>query len=133
MSFQPATTTEIIPVLAETLRIETREIETGHVTVHKTVTERDEVVDALLKRQDIEVERVAIDRVVTEAPPVRQEGDTMIVPILEERLVVEKRLVLKEELHIRTIRSERAVQQTVRLRTEHATIDEHPPTPGDTP
>lgn len=35
------------------------------------------------------------------APEIRTEGDVTIVPVLEEVLVVEKRLVLKEELHIR--------------------------------
>lgn len=115
---------EVIPVLRETVRITKREVETGRVIVHKTVTERDEAVEMLLKRTDVSVERISVNRVVTEAPGSRQEGDTLIIPILEEVLVVEKRLVLKEELHIRKDNSERTVHETVRLRSEEVRIEQ---------
>ena len=115
---------EVIPVLRETLRVSKREVETGRVVVHKTVTERDEAVEMLLKRTDVSVERIPVNRVVTEAPSSRQDGDTLIIPILEEVLVVEKRLVLKEELHIRKDNSERTVHETVRLRSEEVRIEQ---------
>ena len=116
--------TEVIPVVQETLRIEKREFESGRVVVHKTVTERDEMAEILLRQQDLIVERVPIGRAVSEAPQTRQDGDTLIVPILEEVLVVEKRLMLKEELHIRKHSSERTEQRKVRLRTEHVEIEQ---------
>jgi uncharacterized protein (TIGR02271 family) len=112
-----------IPVAAETARLEKRVVETGRAAIHKSVSERDEVVDALLARHDVRVERVPVDRVVTELPVVRQEGDTWVVPILEERLVIEKQLVLKEELRIKTQTRHEAVQHTVRLRQEHVDIE----------
>ncbi len=115
---------EVIPVIQETIRVEKREFESGRVVVHKTVSERDEVVEILLRQQDLSVERVPVGRVVQEAPQTRQEGDTLIVPILEEVLIVEKRLVLKEELHIRKQSSERTEQKTVRLRSEQVKIDQ---------
>jgi uncharacterized protein (TIGR02271 family) len=115
---------EVIPVLRETVRITKREVETGRIIVHKTVTERDEAVEMLLKRTDISVERIPVNQVVTEAPGSRQDGDTLIIPILEEVLVVEKRLVLKEELHIRKDNSERTVHETVRLRSEEVRIEQ---------
>lgn len=114
----------VIPVIQESIRVEKREFESGKVVVHKTVTERDEAVEVLLRQQDLSVERVPVGRVVQEAPQTRQEGDTLIVPILEEVLVVEKRLVLKEELHIRKRSSERVEQQTVRLRSENVEIEQ---------
>lgn len=115
---------DVIPVMQEFIRIEKRLVETGRVVIHKTVTERDEAVEVILKQQDLLVERVPIGRVVTEAPQSRQEGDTLIVPILEEVLVVEKRLVLKEELHIRNHSSERMEHKTVTLRTEQVDIQQ---------
>jgi len=115
---------EVIQVVEETIRVEKRLVESGRVIVHKTVTERDEVVEILLRQQDLVVERVPIGLVVSEAPQSRQEGDTLIVPILEEVLVVEKRLILKEELHIRKQSSERMEHQTVRLRSEHVEIEQ---------
>jgi len=115
---------EVIPVIQEAIRVEKREFESGRVVVHKTVVERDEVVDIILRQQDLSVERVPVGRVVEEAPQTRQEGDTLIVPILEEVLVVKKRLVLKEELHIRKQSSERTEQKTVRLRSEQVEIEQ---------
>lgn len=115
--------TEVIPVLREELKVSKREVETGRVVVHKTVSERDENVEMLLRRTDVSVERVPVGRTVTEAPASREEGDVLIIPVLEEVLVVEKRLVLKEELHIRKTTTERTAHEVVRLRTESVKIE----------
>jgi len=115
--------TEVIPVLREELKVSKREVETGRVVVHKTVSERDENVEMLLRRTDVSVERVPVGRTVTEAPASREEGDVLIIPVMEEVLVVEKRLVLKEELHIRKTTTERTAHEVVRLRTESVKIE----------
>ena len=112
-----------IPVAVETARVEKRVVETGRAVIRKAVSERDEVVNALLARHDVTVERVPVDRVVTELPVLRQEGDTWVVPVFEERLVIEKQLVLKEELWIRTQTRHEQVSQTVRLRQEHVEVE----------
>ena len=122
--------TLVIPVLRETARIETREVESGRVRVHTTVTERDEVVEAILRQQDLHVERIPVGRVVDETPAVREEGGVVIIPVMEELLVVEKRLVLKEELRIRRSHGERSVRETVRLRTEEVSIEQTPAPSG---
>ena len=121
-----STTTVIIPVLEETARIERRQVEAGLVRVHKTVSEREDVVEALLMQEDLHVERIPINRVVAQAPSVREEGDVLIVPVMEEVLVVEKRLMLKEELRIRRTRGERSVRESVRLRTESVAVEQTP-------
>ena len=121
---KPALASDVtIPVLEERLRIDKRQVTTGLAKVHVTVSEHDEAVEALLTRQDVVVDRVPVGTFVTEAPAVRQEGDTIIVPIFEERLVIEKRLFLTEELRIRIDENRHATTQTVRLRREHAEID----------
>ena len=114
---------EVIPVLREEIKVSKREVETGRVTVHKTVSERDENVEMLLRQTDVSVERVPVGRTVTEAPATREEGGVLIIPVMEEVLVVEKRLVLKEELHIRKTTSERTAHEVVRLRTENVQIE----------
>jgi len=114
---------ETIPVMAETARIEKRVVETGRAVIHKSVSERDEVINALLARHDVSVERVPVGQVVSELPVPRQDGDAWVIPVVEEQLVIEKQLVLKEELRIRTITRHEAVQETVRLREEHVDIE----------
>jgi len=81
---------------------------------------RDEV-----RREHVEVTRVSINREVAEAPPVRTEGDVTIVPIVEERLVVEKRLFLVEELHLTKTASAQAVELPATLRRMRAEVERH--------
>jgi stress response protein YsnF len=50
--------------------------------------------------EEADIRRVAVNRIVSEVPQSRQEGEVTIVPVVEEVLVVEKRLLLKEEIHI---------------------------------
>ena len=64
-----------------------------------------------------------IQRVVDAPLPVREEHGTLIVPVLEEVLVVEKRLMLKEEIHIRTHRVETRQPQQVTLRREEVSVE----------
>jgi uncharacterized protein (TIGR02271 family) len=72
------------------------------------------------------VERVPVGRVVEAAPQVRSEGDTMVVPVLEEVLVVEKRLMLKEEVRITLRRVAETSQQRVTLRSEEVVVERDP-------
>ena len=113
----------VVPVVEEEISIDRRWVETGRVRVSKRVNERVEVVDEPLLLEEVHVERVPVDRVVDGPVPVRYEGDTMIVPLFEEVLVVEKRLVLKEELHITKRRREERRPQEVTLRSEEARVE----------
>jgi len=118
--------TIVLPVMREELHVGVRQVDTGSgVRIHKTVSERTHHVDQALLRDAVEVRRVPVDRIValSDAPVARQEGDTLIVPVLEEILVVEKRLRIKEEVHItRTARQEQYAD-TVVLRTENVSVE----------
>ena len=113
----------VVPVLEEELRVEKVRVETGRVRITKKVSEREEVIDEPLTHEEVEVRRVAVNRFVGEPVPVRQEGETMIVPLLEEVLVVEKRLVLKEELHITRRAVTTREPRRVTLRSEQAEVE----------
>jgi stress response protein YsnF len=55
--------------------------------------------------------------------PVRTEGDVTIIPVLEETVVVEKRLLLREEVHVRLKTHEEHQPQRVRLRSEDVVVE----------
>jgi len=115
-----------IPVVAEQLAVGTRSVDTGRgVRVHKTVVEQPVTIDERLGRDEVEVRHVAVDRIVAleEAPTTRHDGDTLVVPILEEVLVVERRIRIKEELHITRIRREDHHQQEVVLKAEQVSVE----------
>jgi uncharacterized protein (TIGR02271 family) len=115
--------TVVIPVAREELRIEKQTRESGRTIVHIIPTARQEVVDLPVMRENVEVERVPVNRVVERTGPVREEGDVTIVPVFEEVLVVEKRLMLKEEIRITRRRSTEHERQEVTLRSEQVRIE----------
>jgi len=115
-----------IPVVAEQLAVGTRTVDTGRgVRIHKTVVEQPVTIDERLGRDEVEIRHVAVDRIVAleEAPTTRYEGDTTIVPILEEVLVVERRVRIKEELHITRIQREETHREAVVLKAEQVSIE----------
>lgn len=113
----------VVPLLEEEVRVDKREVLTGKVRIQTIAEAFEEKAGAVLQGERVEVTRIPMDRVVNEAPAVRTEGDVTIVPVLEEVLFVEKRLVLKEELHIRRTATTETVEVPVTLRRQRAVID----------
>ena len=112
-----------LPVVEERLNIEKREVERGKVRIRKQVEQHEEQVEVPLEHTRAEVERVEVNRYVDEMPAERREGDTLIVPVVEEVLVVQKRLLLKEELHIRQAKVREEHRETVTLRRERVEVE----------
>jgi uncharacterized protein (TIGR02271 family) len=119
----PANENLVIPVVEEHPVVEKRTVETGHVRIVKKVAAHDEEIDEPLTQETVHIERVPVNRPVDQPVSVRYEGDTMIVPIFEETLVVEKRLILKEELRITKQRTELHRPQRATLRREEVSIE----------
>ncbi len=119
-----------IPLYEERVAVTKTEAITDSVRVSTRVEEREIIVEGVVERGGLSIERVAVDRPVEEAPAPRQEGDTLIVSVVEERLVVEKRLFVIEELRItRTSTTDRfAIPQTVR--SLRATVEHVDPSPA---
>lgn len=118
----------ILPVVEEKLEVGRRTIDTGRtVRLHKEVREEPVEVTHRLQDVDVEVKRVPLGRIVQEAPGVRHAGDVTIVPVLEERLVTRKELVLVEEVHIRRRTSAREVREQVNLRRESVRVERFDP------
>lgn len=113
----------IIPVVVEEAVVEKDIVETGRVRITRTIHEREEIIEEPLLREEIEVRRVPVHQVVEGRPKPRTEGNVLIVPILEEVLVVEKRLMLKEELHIIHHRHREMTHQQITLRTQEPIIE----------
>ncbi|WP_172123742.1 MULTISPECIES: DUF2382 domain-containing protein [unclassified Devosia] len=114
---------DTLQVVDEFSTIRKQDVVTGKVRVSTKTELVEDVVSAMLDRQDVEVTRVPRGIEITEAPPIRTEGDTTIIPVVEEVLVVEKRLVLKEELHLRRSVSREHVELPITLRKQHAVVE----------
>ena len=116
----------VLPLIAETARIDKRVVETGRVRVSTRTETVDQVLRETLRSDMVGVTRVAINRTLAEGevpPVVRQENGVTIIPVLEEILVVEKRLVLREEVHVRQTTAGEDVEMPVTLRRQRAVIE----------
>jgi uncharacterized protein (TIGR02271 family) len=113
----------VIPVVEEILDVRQRRVETGRVRITKIVHEREEEVKSPRVREEVTIERVTLNRMVDAPVSMRQEGDTFIIPLLEEVIVVEKRLMVKEELRITKRRIEEHASQQVMLRREEVVVE----------
>ncbi len=118
-------------VIAETLEVGKRVVVTGAIRIRKRVHEEHVVVDEPLTADAVDVERIAVNREVQGPVAIRYEGDVMIVPVVEERVVTRKQLVLVEEIRITRRTFEQRAPQTVSLRREEIIAERMDPASGE--
>jgi stress response protein YsnF len=116
-----------VPLHVEEISVSRREIKKANVQVALVTETREQLINEELTHVRVEIERVPIDRAVEVAPPTRQEGDITIIPVVEEIVVVERRLVLKEEVRVRRVSTKEQHQETVVLRQQEAVVTREEP------
>ena len=99
-----------------------RQVPGDTVRVSTVTRQREHLVDEAVTHERVEIERVPIGRPVDAAPPIREEGDTTIMSVVEEIVVVERRLILKEEVRIRRVRVSERHRESVTVREQDAVI-----------
>jgi stress response protein YsnF len=111
----------VLPVATESVVVRKRPVVTGMVRLRKTVRERTVHVDQPLLHEDVVIERVPVGRIVGASIPLRREGDTLVLSVMEEVLVKQLRLV--EEIRIRVRRSVEHQRRAVRLLREEVHVE----------
>ena len=112
----------LVPLVEERVEVEKIVVETDHVRVRTVVDEHSETIEQVLRTGRLDVRHIPLDQEVAETPAPRQDGDTLIVSIVEERLV--KRLFLIEEVHITQSSHTEAVRVPVSLRRMRAVVEQ---------
>ena len=112
-----------LPIIEEQIQVGKQLVEKGVVRVSKKVHEEDVTVNVPLIHEEHDIDRVAINQIVDTPPSVRYEGETMIIPVLREEVIVQKRLVLVEELRITKKLVQTQSEQHVTLRKEEVIVD----------
>lgn len=121
----------VIPVVEEQLQVGKRAVESGAMRLRKIVHKDVVTIDEPLTVETTDVERVAIDRPIDAEMAVRYEGDVMIVPVIEERVVTLKQLVLVEEIHITRRTTVKSEPREVMLRREELIAERLDPVSGE--
>ena len=127
----PGISTEVIPVHAEELFVDRQQHLSGMVRVSVQTATREQQIDEMLSQDRVEIERVSIGRIIDSIPETRVEGDTTIIPVVEEIVVVERRLILKEEIHLHRVRTSTPHREIVTLREQTVTIERGGPDTTD--
>lgn len=130
--YQEEALTSKIALVEERLKIDVRQVETGTVQIHKKVVSEEVTQEVPVVSEEVLVERKPINQYVESAPAVRVEGDTTIISVVKEVLVVEKRLMLVEELHITKTQIASTTTVTETLRKETIEINRLNPTQENT-
>jgi len=117
---------KIVRLHSEDLQITRERIAGDTVRVRTVTSQHDRLVEEQLVHERIEIVRVPIGRVVDTVPDVRQDGDVTILPVVEEEIIVQKRLILKEEVHLRRVSVAEVHRETVILREQEAVITRIP-------
>lgn len=116
-----------LPIVEERLSVTREEVETDHVRVRTAVDTHEAVIEDTLRSDRLEVTRTPVERPVTEAPAPYQDGDTLVIPIVEERLVIEKRLFVVEEVRVSAVAGQQATRIPVSLRRTRAIVEHDRP------
>jgi uncharacterized protein (TIGR02271 family) len=111
-----------LTLLAEELTVEKETVENGRLRVSKQTRTREAFIDESLRSEHAEIETIPVGRQIFEMPTVRHEGDTTIIPIVEEVLHTERRLILKEEIKITRRQKTEQFHDSVTLRYQEAVI-----------
>ena len=114
-----------IPVIEERARIDKHVVERAVVRISTSIKQSEHVIAEPLRHEEVEIRRVPVNQEVDSMPSVRQEGDVVIIPVVEERAVLVKRLVLVEELHVHRQVVEKIVHTPVSLRRTEVSVERH--------
>jgi stress response protein YsnF len=107
---------------AEKIAVSRQQSDGDTYRVSTVTRERKQPVDEELHHQRVEIRRVLVNQPVSAMPPVREEGDTTIMSVVEEVVVIERRLILKEEIHLRRLHVTEHHQETIIVREQEAMI-----------
>jgi uncharacterized protein (TIGR02271 family) len=112
-----------IPVIEERARVDKEVVERGVVRISTSSRDSEQVLEEVLRHEEVDIRRVALNEEVVGMPEIRQEGDVTVIPIVEERAVIVKKLVLVEELYVRRRKIEEIVRIPVTLHSTEVLIE----------
>lgn len=123
MSDDRRTAEEIIPVIQEDVVIGTERATTGTVRVRTVLHEDEHAIDEPITITDVEVKRVPVDLWTDEPIADRVEGDTRIISVHREEIIVQRRLHVVEEVHVTSRKREERHREIVRTRKTQVVVD----------
>ncbi|MBS6058845.1 DUF2382 domain-containing protein [Mixta calida] len=115
---------EIIPLAEEQAEVTTTRVVDRRIRIHRSTTTAEKLLETELWHEEVEIKHIEKNETLEEGyfPQVRQEGDVLIVPVIEEQVEIIRRHILKEEVHIHKLKKNEQFQQKVTLRSQEIEI-----------
>jgi uncharacterized protein (TIGR02271 family) len=114
---------EIIRVHQEGIDISKKVVDRRKISLHKSVNTETVSHDIPLLHDNIRIEHITFNKEVAEIPKIREKGNMIIIPVIEEVAVVTKKIMLVKEIHITNEQTEKIEHIETSLRKESVTID----------
>jgi uncharacterized protein (TIGR02271 family) len=119
----PKQTEAIVIVLKERALIQKNIVEKAKVHIEKKVHRTEETIHIPVVSEEVEVKKIAVNQYVETIPPVRYEGDTIVIPVIKEMLIVEKKLLLVEEVYVTKHTNTTTEEKNIILREEEIIVE----------
>lgn len=121
---QQAEQQDVIPLAEEQAEVSTTRVVDRRVRIHRSTTTAEKLLETELWHEEVEITHVEKNETLEGGyfPQVRQEGDVLIVPVIEEQVEIIRRHILKEEVHIHKLKKNEPFQQKVTLRSQEIEI-----------
>lgn len=110
-------------VFEEKANVDKAVVEKGAVKISKKVHNDEVPVNVTVRSEEVNVERVPVNKYVDKAPEIRYDGNTTIIPVIKEVAVVETKIMLVEEVHLTRKIHTKDETRHVSLRKEKVIID----------
>jgi uncharacterized protein (TIGR02271 family) len=114
---------QVLPLHEEVAECRKQVVRTGVVRVSRRTRQEPTTIEAQLAQHGVVIDRKEVGKPVDRIPAVRADGDTIVIPVVEEVLITRRQLVLKEEVRIRPARTSRRHVETVVLRKNYAVVE----------
>ncbi len=115
----------VVPLVDEHLEVRKHWVQSGEVVVRRTVQTSQQTIPVELQYEEVQVDRVPVNRPLAEGEQTQPwwDGEVMVVPVIEEEIVVSKRLVVREEVRISKRKSVRQETVSDSIRNQQVYID----------
>lgn len=100
----------------EQLQATKERVQAGEVNIRKNVVSEEQTINVPVNREEVFVERHAVNTPVPSNTPIGQEEEVTRIPVSEEQVQVTKQTVVTEEINVgkRVVQENQAVTDTVR-------------------
>ncbi|MDQ3706398.1 MAG: YsnF/AvaK domain-containing protein [Chloroflexota bacterium] len=115
----------VVPLIDEHLEVRKHWVQSGEVVVRRSVQTSQQTIPVELQYEEVQVDRVPVNRPLGEGEQTQPwwDGEVMVVPVIEEEIVVSKRLVVREEVRISKRKSVRQETVSDTIRNQQLHID----------